>query len=246
VAPGIRLSKNFRQSSLRPKRKTLKLMRMTPKGLNGWFDEDQFTALEAELLLSEHRNRSVHFGDVSDLAKLRESQRALSANLEALDAALLNELAQPKDTYFIGFSGTGKSGLLRRLITQSTVGTVRAAFQTSATKTLDELCFQWIDFGGDIDFEKEAERIRREYPAILAARLVALLRLTLARKHFERLLRAVSRTIAVIVRLIRTREFISSLIVRQAAFFHIHGEHPPRESALVALGPVFRAGGCAA
>jgi hypothetical protein len=89
---------------------------------------------------------------------------------------------------------------------------------------LDLLCFAEAD---DPDLQAEIADIQRHYPPLLAARLVQLARLRRLRRNFLQLLRLVVAALAQLRREVRRANAIPSVIVQQAAFFVIHGEHPP-------------------
>jgi hypothetical protein len=60
------------------------------------------------------------------------------------------------------------------------------------------------------------------------------------------LLRLVRSRISTLLRLVGQNRSVLHLFVRQSAFFITHGEHPPRESGRVVVGPIARAGAFAA
>jgi hypothetical protein len=116
-------------------------------------------------------------------------------------------------------------------------GLWRGLCHTSTEERIDAR-IQALQYFG-LAYGKEAERIARDFTKYWSNRLETLMLREILRSYLKGVLRLVRRVIKHLRR-IRTPEFVFNLIVLQAPWCLIHGQHPPHKSAAPCLAPSFR------
>jgi hypothetical protein len=126
--------------------------------------------------LNALRNHVVHIGDVSTLAGLRDSRRALTTNLNAINEAA----SWVEDIDWTVFEAADfEINTFDWESISLTDWTTNFGVRRAIVPQGYSLLVNPFDFPLAFDFEKEADRLRQKHPPLLAARLVALLRLRL-------------------------------------------------------------------